>query len=283
MNDVIVIGAGPAGVSISLYLKRSNKKVLVFDSKESNLFKAHQIENYYGIKSISGKDLYQEGINQLNNLEIPIKFEEVVKLEKEENFKIYTNNGEYESKAVVIATGLKRGNSNLNAKEYEGKGLSYCATCDGFFYKNKKLAVVGNSSLAYDEIKYLKNITNNIVLLTNNKEQKENFNELNIEIVTDEIKNIIGAEKVQGIMLKNEEVVQVDGIFIAESLSATVFNRTLGLEMNKNYIKVDDTYQTNITGLYAIGDIIGEPLQIGKAVSDGIKASSFISKFLKEK
>ena len=144
--DVAIIGAGPAGITASLYTKRANLKTLVLYKDESSLEKADIIENYYGFKKgISGKELYQEGIEQAKKLKIEVKKEEVLKIELvPEGFMIKTSNLEYITKAVILATGNKKNKPKIpGIEKLEGKGISYCAICDGFFYRNKSVAVLG--------------------------------------------------------------------------------------------------------------------------------------------
>lgn len=283
MIDVMVIGSGPAGVSLALYLKRDNYKVTVLTTDNSMLKKAASIENYYGVGKISGDELYKKGIKQLEDIGIDVIKEEVVKIEKLDSFKVSTNKNEYEAKVVVLAIGISRTSPKIsNISEYEGKGASYCATCDGFFFRNKKIGVVGNGNLAYEEVKYLKQLSPDVTLFTNGEELKRDFSDLNINILTNKITNIKGDQRVTGLVLDTNEIIELDGIFIAVGIaSASTFSKTLGIGMNNNFIKVDDNYMTNINGLFAIGDVIGGTLQVGKAVSDGIIASREINKFLK--
>lgn len=285
MIDVMVIGSGPAGVSLALYLKRDNYKVTVLTTDNSMLKKAASIENYYGVGKISGDELYNKGIKQLEDIGIDVIKEEVVKIEKLDNFKVYTDKDEYDAKVVVLAIGISRTSPKIsNISEYEGKGVSYCATCDGFFFRNKKIGIVGNGNLAYEEAKYLKQLSPDATLFTNGEELKRDFSDLNINIITNRIANIKGDQRVTGLVLDTDETIELDGIFIAVGIaSASTFSKTLGISMNNNFIKVDDNYMTNINGLYAIGDVIGGTLQVGKAVSDGIIASREINKFLKNK
>ena len=283
MIDVIVIGSGPAGVSLALYLKRDNYKVAVLTTDNSMLKKAVSIENYYGVGKISGEQLYNNGIKQLQDARIDIIKEEVVKIDKTDNFKIHTDKNVYDAKVVVLAIGVSRTSPKIsNISEYEGKGVSYCATCDGFFFRNKKIGVVGSGNLAYEEAKYLKQLSSDITLFTNGEELKRDFSDLNINIITNKIASIKGEQRVTGLVIDTEEVIELDGIFIAVGIaSASTFSKTLGISMNNNFIKVDDNYMTNINGLYAVGDVIGGTLQVGKAVADGIIASREINKFLK--
>ena len=284
MNDVIIIGGGPAGVTLSLYLKRNNFDSIVFTNKSSALLKANQIDNYYGVRNISGEELYNIGIKQLEDFEIPVINEEVVKIEKNENFIVHTNIKTYESKIVVLATGIIRQTAkNLKVSDFEGKGISYCATCDGFFYRNKKIGVVGTGNLAFEEIKHLLNITNDVTLYTNNDELKSDFSSLNIKINTKSIKSLKGNDRFEGFIFEDETEEELDGLFVAiGTASANTFSKSLGIEMNNSFVKVDENYMTNVDSLYAIGDVVGGVLQIGKAIADGILTSKVIIKKLKE-
>ena len=157
MYDVIVIGSGPAGISAGIYLKRAEKNVCIITDGNSALKKAKKIENYYGVESISGEELYSIGLKQAKKLEIPIERDEVTNISFHKNFIVRTVNREYEAKYVVIATGTNRTAPKVKGlKEFEGKGISYCAICDGFFYKDKDVAVVGNGNYAIHEAETLK-------------------------------------------------------------------------------------------------------------------------------
>ena len=175
MYDVIVIGSGPAGISASIYLKRAQKNVCIITDGNSALKKTNKIENYYGVEPISGEELYNIGIKQAKNLEIPIEKDEVTNISFEKNFIVRTVNSEYEARYVIIATGTNRAAPKVKGiKEFEGKGISYCAICDGFFYKDKNVAVVGSGNYAIHEAEILKLITNSVTILTNGQKMIEN-------------------------------------------------------------------------------------------------------------
>ena len=143
--DVVIIGAGPAGISASLYTQRGNLKTLVLYKDKSSLEKTDKIENYYGFENgISGPKLYEDGIKQAKNIGVDVKKEEVIKLEiVQEGFFIKTTEKEYIAKALIIATGNKKNKPKIKGiEQFEGKGVSYCAICDGFFYRNKSVAVI---------------------------------------------------------------------------------------------------------------------------------------------
>ena len=176
MYDVIIIGAGPAGISASLYTRRANLKTLVLYSDKSSLEKTDKIENYYGFEDgIDGKELYFSGIKQTEKIETDVKKEEVVNIVNEDKkFSITTSKNKYMSKVVILATGNKKNKPQIDGIDrLEGKGISYCAICDGFFYKNKSVAVLGNSKYALSEVNDLINVVKDITVLTNGKDKPE--------------------------------------------------------------------------------------------------------------
>ena len=192
MYDTIILGSGPAGVSASLYTRRANKKTLIIYSGESDLKNAHKIDNYYGFENgISGDDLYKNGLKQARNLGVEIANEEVFKIEvNNKSFRIVTEKNTYESKTIILAIGTKRNVPQIQGiKELEGKGVSYCAICDGFFYRNKDVAVIGSGNYAISETNDLINVANKITILTNGEKAPE-FRADNVNIITKNIKRI---------------------------------------------------------------------------------------------
>ena len=160
MYDVIIVGAGPAGISASLYTVRRNLKTLIIYKEKSALEKATKIENYYGFENgINGEDLYKIGIRQAQNIGAELIKDEVINIKieysnrtmakKQQIFRVQTLNNEFEAKSVILATGNKKSKPDIkNIDKYEGQGISYCAICDGFFYRNKDVAVIGNGDYA---------------------------------------------------------------------------------------------------------------------------------------
>jgi len=285
MYDVIIIGAGPAGISASLYTKRGNLSTLVIYNKEnSNLEKAKQIENYYGFeKGIEGKELFNQGINQAQQLGVVIKKEEVLKIELEEKgFVVITPSQNYKSKAIIIATGNRKNLPNIKGiKDFEGKGVSYCAICDGFFYRNKNVAVLGNGNYAISETNDLINIANEITLLTNGKEIPDIRSE-NIKVNNKKIKEIKGEEKLKEIEFEDNTKLEIDGIFVAEGTADSIdFAKKLGIITKQDRIKVNENMETNIPGIFACGDCTGGLYQISKAVYEGTKAGLQAVEYIK--
>lgn len=288
--DVIIVGAGPAGISASLYVGRANLKTLVLYTGESQdnedasaLEKTDKIENYYGFaKGVNGKKLYEEGIEQAKNIGIEIKNEEVVKIEREDKFVVTTSKSKYKAKAVILSTGNKKKKPSIKGiKEFEGKGVSYCAICDGFFYRNKNVAVLGSGDYAISETNDLINIANNITILTNGKEAPE-FRADNVKIDTRKVKSIKGNNKIEEVEFEDGSNMEVDGVFVAQGVAGSgEFAKKLGLITQKDNIVVNQNMETNIKGLFACGDCTGGVLQIAKAVYEGMVAGMQAIKYIK--
>lgn len=272
MYDVTIIGAGPAGISASLYAKRANLNVLVLYHGESNLEKSSKIDNYYGFEEgISGESLYKNGISQSENLGVDIKQLEVVGIENVgKTYNVKTEAGNFETKTVIIATGNRKVKPKIKGiEEFEGKGISYCAICDAFFYRNKNVAVIGNGKFAVNEATELSHVADKVTILSNGLEKPE----CEFEVNTNKISKIIGKTKVTEVEFKDGSKIQIDGIFIAlGEAGASDFAKTLGIIQNGENIKVNDKMETNVKGVFACGNITGGLLQICKAVYEGAQA-----------
>ena len=281
MYDTIIIGNGPAGISAAIYLKRFNYNPLVIGKDLGALGMTSYIDNYYGIEHIKGSDLIEKGINQAKSLGIEVITNEVVGIEYAANgFKVNCKDQSFECLTVLLASGKAR--NKLMVKDlsnFEGKGVSYCAICDGFFYRGKKLGLVGNGEFAKSELEILKKFSNDITLFTNG----DDFNIEGVNTVKDKIVSVYGSDTLEGIETINNKY-NLDGLFIAYgTANAISFAKHLGLVLdNQNNIVVKD-YQTNISGIFAAGDVIGGLLQVSKAVSDGAQCSIEIKKYLNNK
>lgn len=284
MYDVIIIGAGPAGISASLYTKRANLNTLILYNDESGLEKADLIENYYGFeKGINGKQLYNTGIKQAENIGVEVKKEEVIKIENNiEDFNVITSNNKYKTKTLIFATGNKKNKPKIKGIEkFEGRGVSYCAICDGFFYRNRSISVIGNGNYAISETNELINIANDITILTNGEEAPE-FRADNVKITTKPIDEILGDKKVEEIKFKDGTTMKTEGIFVAQGVAGSAeFAKKLGIMTSKDKIVVNENMQTNIKGIYACGDCIGGLLQVSKAVADGAIAGLQVINYIK--
>lgn len=283
MYDVIIIGGGPAGVSASLYTKRSNLNVLLIYNDISNVEKAHKIDNYYGFpEGITGPDLFNNGLEQAKNLGVEVLKSEVTGIENQGvSFKVETPTQGYDTKTVIIATGNKKNSPQIKGiKEFEGKGISYCAICDSFFFRNKRIGIIGNGNFALSEAKILKNVTNDITIFTDGH-SLEKTTEFNVN--NKKISEIIGENKVSGIKFEDDSIEELDGIFIAlGEASAIDFAKTLGIITEGTNIKVNENMETNVKGIYACGNITGGLLQVNKAVYEGAVAGLAATKYIKE-
>lgn len=284
MYDIIIVGAGPAGISAGLYARRANKNVLIIYSGESNLEKAEKIDNYYGfVNGISGKDLYENGIRQVENLGVEVKKEEVLNIEMTlDGFAVKTIDNVYESSVCIIATGNKKLRPNIKGiEELEGKGVSYCAVCDGFFYRNKNVVVIGNGIYAVSEAKDLENIVQNVKILTDGKEMEA---DTTFDVDTRKISQIIGEDRVEAIKFEDGDTIDVNGVFIAlGEAGGSDFAKKLGVILDKDSIKVDENMATNVKGLYSCGNSTGGLLQVSKAVYEGAVAGLSAVKYLNER
>ena len=283
MRDAIVIGAGPAGISASLYIKRAGHDVLVLYKDNGALEKATKIENYYALPA-TGKQIAMQGIKQAQDLGIEIRKEEVVEIEYDYEQKFFNVKADkqYQSKTVVLATGNNRKTLNIEGiKELEGKGISYCAVCDAFFYKNKDVAIVGNGRYAINEINHLKNVVNSVVLLTQGENPPDTRGE--IEVIPKKIAKIEGVNKVEDVIFEDNTKRKLDGIFIAQGVAgSTDFAKKLGAKIDNDKIVVDDNMETSIKGLFACGDCTGGLYQVSKAVYEGTKAGLSVIDYLRK-
>lgn len=282
MYDVIIIGGGPAGISAAIYAKRSNLDVLVLYYGESNLEQASKIDNYYGFADgISGKDLFNIGIGQAENLGIEVKKLEVLGIENiGEKFNVKTEIENFDTKTVIIATGNRKVKPNIKGiKEFEGKGVSYCAICDAFFYRKKNVAVIGNGKFAVNEATELSYVADKVTILTNGLEKPE----CEFDVNSKKIKEITGEEKVSKVEFEDGSKVTVDGVFVAlGEAGASDFAKTLGIIQEGDNIKTNEKMETNVPGIYACGNITGGLLQVCKAVYEGAEAGIAVANFVRK-
>ena len=280
MYDVIIIGSGPAGISAGIYLKRAKKNILIISKGMGALEKAHKIENYYGVEPISGKELYNIGIKQAQKLEIPIVTDEVTSILYEGQFIITTANRTYESSHVILATGTNRSAPNIKGiKQFEGKGVSYCAICDAFFFRGKDVVVIGNGNYAIHEAKQLKPVAKSVTILTNGSEMIQNRDASDFEVNEEPIREFRGNNKIEEVEFENQNIKKIDGVFVAIGTASSVdLARKIGAVIHNNIIIVDNNMETNVKGLYACGDCTGGLLQINKAVYEGAVAALSIIK-----
>ncbi len=288
MYDVVIIGKGPAGTSSSLYTIRANLKTLVIGKDDSAIRKAGKIDNYFGFSNtISGEFLLQEGEKQASRLGVEILDDEVISVEKDDFFKVMTARETYVSKAVLLATGQPQVKAKLeNLAEFEGKGVSYCTTCDGFFYNNLKVGVLGFKDYAIHEAVELETYTKDITIYTNGRELllSDKFKDQagRFKVNSKPLLKLDGGDFLQRIFFNDGTSEDIEGLFVAyDSASSLDFARKLGIVADGNSIVVDKYQQTNLDGLFAAGDCTGSFKQISTAVGQGAMAGRKIIEYVR--
>ncbi len=283
MFDICIIGKGPAGISASLYTLLAGLDTLIIGKDFGALEKASDIGNYYGVNSISGKELAEIGVRQAEKLGAKIIDDEVISISYDSCFEIKTILNSFKCKALLLATGSARKAPLINGlKDFEGRGVSYCAVCDGFFYRGKNVAVLGSGSYAMSECGHLLALAGSVTMLTNGQPVLENIVD-GIKIENRKIKSIIGDEHVTGVIFNDESFMPVDGLFVAVGTASSVdFARKLGAIVADNKIQTEKDFSTNIPGLYAAGDCVSEVMQVSVAVGQGAIAGLSIIKFIRK-
>ena len=284
MTDILIIGSGPAGISAALYAARAGMDTLVVSSGQSALFKAHMIENYYG-GSIPGDELYEKGIAQAKELGIEIKEDQVVGLGFDGDFIVTGEKSQYKAKAVIIATGSARKAPPLpGLSEFEGRGVSYCAVCDGFFHRGKNVAVLGSGTYALHEAMELSPIVESVTILTDGQSPEFSLPDsvTNISVDTGKIKELTGEELLSSVVFEDGKTLDVSGVFVAiGTAGSSDLARKLGAVTEGTKIAVNGEMATNIPGLYAAGDCTPGMLQVAKAVYQGAEAATSAIKFVR--
>lgn len=285
MEKLIIAGAGPAGVSAALYAVRSGITPLVLHKGAGALEKAAKIENYYGLpKPISGRELYENGIAQLSSLEVPVLQEELLAVEYDGDYTVHTAANTYHTRSLILATGTKRNTLSLKElKKYEGSGISYCAICDGFFYRGKEVAVLGNGVYALHEAQVLEPLASKVTILTNGKEASFSPDSLgSIQVETRKIISAGGEASLSYVELDDHTRFPLSGLFVAlGTADSTDIARKLGLVMENNHIVIEPDTSTALPGLFAAGDCTGGLLQVSKAVYEGALAGTRAVNYLK--
>lgn len=286
MYDLIVIGKGPAGLTAAIYAVRAGLSVLVIGRDAGSLEKAEKIENYFGFaEPVSGGQLLAQGTAQASRLGVEIITEEVTGIAWLDNFAVHTNRAEYTASSIVLATGLPRRKATVRGlTDYEGRGVSYCATCDGFFYRGKTVAVIGNGDFAFKEASELKPFARQIFLLTNGRPYEGQHQDAQIQVDLRKISGVVGDEvKIHGLAFADEVTLALDGVFVAEgTASALDLALKLGLDNDGQTITVSPNQETNLPGIYAAGDCTGGQLQIAVAVGEGAKAGIAATNYVRQ-
>lgn len=295
--DVIIIGAGPSGLTAAIYLKRAGIEPLILEANApgGTLNKTHKIENYPGYTDKDGTTLAFRMYSQALELDVLFKTEKVINIkEKDDSYDVTTNNEVYNAKYIIISTGKTPRKLNaVNADKFEGKGVSYCAICDGALYKNKSVAIVGGGNSAMEAASYMKDIAKKIYIINRSsalradkKEQDDVLNNENVEIIYDgKITNILGEDgKITAIEVNGQTKYDVSGVFVCIGQESNyAFYQNLKLATDDLGILVDNDMKTSSDHVYACGDAISKKLyQVVTAVSEGAIAATSIIKQIKK-
>lgn len=280
MYDVAVIGSGPAGISAALNLKLHNKNIILFGSQKlsQKVEKSEMIANYPAVSKVSGKELNSLFLNQLKEMDIELTDKMVTAVSSNKNgFAVLGGNEIYEAKSVLLAIGSVNAKGLKGEKELLGYGVSYCATCDGFLYKGKTIAVYCGAKQFEHEVEYLAEIAEKVYLFAPYADCKISLD--NVSLLEKPIKEIRGEQRVKSIILTDESKTEVDGVFILRNAVApSVLLK--GIETDGIHIVTDRKMQTNKKGCFAAGDCTGRPYQIAKAVGEGNVAAHSIIEYL---
>ncbi len=290
--DVAIIGCGPAGLQAAIHAgRRKVDTVLIGHPEKSALFGA-DVENYFGVPYIEGKDLIANGIKQAESFDAEIIQQDVVELNKEEEeFVIVTDHDlEIRAKSIILAPGVSRERLGIEGeKEYEGRGVSYCASCDCNFFNDKDVAVIGDGSVAASAALLLRDYASKVYWLVDELDVaeplKKKIDEGDIDLRTSvTTKRILGENLVTGIELEDGTRIDVEGVFIELGAKSST---ELALDIDlipdpDGHIPVDSECMTEMEGVYASGDVTGHPWQLAKAVGQGCIAGTNAAKWIKE-
>lgn len=297
MYDIIIIGAGPAGLTASIYAKRSNKSVLVFEASNpgGEIINTSKIDNYPALPHVSGYDFAMNLYNQTKEMGVEFKFERVTNINNYDDYKeVTTSKDTYKCKTIIIATGNDNRLLGLDGeKRLTGKGVSYCATCDGAFFKGKDVCVVGGGNIALNDTIYLSDIVNKVYLVYKKdafSAEEVYINRLkelkNVEILLNSsVIGIKGEDKLESVTIKDnthEYDLNVSGLFVAVGRNPQNENFKNIIKMDdKGYIIAGEDCHTNIDGIFASGDNRTKSLrQLVTACADGANAAMEAIKYV---
>ncbi len=292
MSDIVIIGAGTAGLSAAIYVQRAGKSALVIEGANygGQIIGTSSIENYPGIKQISGFDFATDLYNQAKDLGAQFAFEKVEKVEDLGDEKVvYTNKNEYHAKAVIIATGMIHRELGIDRdQELKGKGISFCATCDGMFFKGKDVAVVGGGNVAIEDAEYLTRFCNRVYLIHRRDAFRADDAEVRkldgrdnlVKVMNSTVTKLIGEDRLQAIEVVDKvtgesKELSVDALFVAigQIPSNQIFENLVDLD-NYGFIRTDENCKTSRKGIFAVGDCRAKTVrQLTTAASDGAIAA----------
>lgn len=276
MGKIVIVGSGPAGCSAALYAARAGMETTLISKGIGALQKAEQIQNYYGFEEgITGAELYRRGVAGAQAVGTQFVTAEVVGLDYAATLVVQTTAGDYPADAVILATGTGRIAPKIaGLAEHEGRGVSYCATCDAFFYRGKTAAVLGTGEYALHEVQALLPLAGKVILCTNGEPLTAEF-PAGVTVCTEKLEAIEGEETVTALRLVGGGLLPADGLFVALGVAGSAaLARKLGAPVENGRIVVNEKMQTGIPGLFAAGDCTGGMLQVCKAVYEGALAAT---------
>lgn len=280
MKQLVIIGQGPAGISAALYAVRGGADVTVIANGAGALARAGLIQNYYGFEDgISGRELIEAGVRQAEKLGVRMVRGELFGIEYgEDGFAVKTSAGTLDAGAAVIACGTQRNTPPIAGIDaFDGRGVSYCAVCDAFFFRGKKVGVVGSGAYAASEYEVLKGVIQDVTVLTNGEAPQ-----FSLPCDTRKIARLEGGDALERVVFEDGSAEAFDGLFIAcGTAGAFELSRKLGLETANGKIVTDERRATNVPGIFAAGDCTAGMQQIAKAVCDGMIAGTEALKYLK--
>lgn len=284
MSNIVIVGSGPAGVSAALYAVRAGVDTTVLTKGPGALDRAEKIENYYGLaQPVSGAELERRSIENAKRLGVRFVTAEAVGLTYTDKHTVETIGKDYPADAVILATGASRAVPRIpGLAGLEGHGVSYCATCDAFFYRGRDVAVLGSGEYALHEVQALLPVAHSVTLLTGGAPLTAQFPP-EVAVRTEAVEAILGEERVTGVQLKDGGTLEVSGVFVALGVAgSTALARKIGAAVEGSRIVVDEKMQTTVPGLYAAGDCTGGLLQVAKAVYEGAQAGTEAAKALRK-
>ena len=284
MPNIVIIGSGPAGVSAALYTARAGVETTVLTKGPGALDRAAHIQNYYGFaEPITGAELERRGIEGAKAVGVEFVTTEAVGLTYTDKLTVETLAGDFPADAVILATGASRAAPRIpGLAGLEGHGVSYCATCDAFFYRGRDVAVLGSGEYALHEVQALLPVAHSVTLLTGGAPLTAQFPP-EVTVCPETVDAILGEQTVTGVQLNGGRQVPLSGVFVALGVAgSTALARKLGAEVEGNRIVVDEKMQTTLPGLYAAGDCTGGLLQVAKAVYEGALAGTEAAKAVRK-
>ncbi len=292
--EVVILGTGPAGLQAAIHAARAKVSVLVMGREhKSSLYRAH-VENYCCLSGISGEELLQQGVKQAYDSGAQFLHEDVIKTSQDDDWFLISTESEQKIKTrtIIMTMGVTRNRLGVpGEKEFLGKGVSYCVDCDANFYKGSQVAIIGNESAAVSGALTLLFYAKEVHLVSDQLQVSDRLDyqikESNVNVhLGRKVKEIIGHKKVEGLIMDDGQRLDVDGVFIETGAKGAVeLAAILGVALDQEqfrYIVADKRQQTNVSGIYAAGDICGPPWQMAKAVGEGCVAGLSAAKYAKK-